>query len=184
MQVRAIPQHPPMRTALLIIDMQVGAAEWQSPPFYGLDALVGRLKGVIAKAREKAVPVFYAQHHNPEGFAAYGSRAWELIPEIGPRAGDVVVPKTTPDVFLNTPLHEQLQRLGIGRLVVGGIQTADCIDTTCRRAFSLGYQVVLLADGHTTFDSPVLAAPQIIAHHNYVIGTWFGTLVESEQCGF
>jgi nicotinamidase-related amidase len=173
-----------MPTALLIIDMQAGAAQWNTPPFYQMNELVGRLQRVIAQAREKAVPVFYAQHYNPEGFAAYGSPEWELIPEIGPREGDVVIHKMTPDVFLGTTLHEQLQSLGIERLVIGGIQTADCVDTTCRRAFSLGYQVVLLADGHTTFDSPVLKAPQIIAHHNYVIGTWFGKLVESAQFEF
>jgi nicotinamidase-related amidase len=173
-----------MPTALLIIDMQVGAAQWKNPPFYRMDELIKRLKSVIARAREKSVPVFYAQHHNPAGFAAYGSPEWELIPEIGPREGDAVIHKTTPDVFLNTTLHEQLQSLDIERLVIGGIQTADCVDTTCRRAFSLGYQVILLADGHTCFDSPVLKAEQIIAHHNYTIGNWFGKLAESGQFEF
>ena len=173
-----------MSTALLIIDMQVGAAQWKTPPFYQMNELVGRLKRVIDKAREKGVPVFYAQHHNPAGFATYNSPEWELIPEIRPREGDMIIHKTTPDVFLGTTLHEQLQSLGIERLVISGIQTADCVDTTCRRAFSLGYRVVLLSDGHTTFDSPVLTAPQIIAHHNYTIGNWFGELAESGQFVF
>lgn len=173
-----------MHTALLIIDMQVGAAQWKTPPFYRMDELIGRLKTVIGKAREKAVPVYYAQHHNPAGFATYGSPEWQLIPEVGPQAGDVVIHKSTPDVFLNTTLHEQLQGRGIEHLVIGGIQTADCIDTSCRRAFSLGYKVILLEDGHTTFDSPVLTAGQIIAHHNQVIGTWFGTLAEADKIEF
>ncbi len=66
-------------------------------------------------------------------FPAYGSPDWQLITETGPQVGEVVIHKSTPDVFLNTSLHEQLQAGGTERLVIGGIQTAGCVDTTCRR---------------------------------------------------
>jgi nicotinamidase-related amidase len=172
------------KNALLIIDMQVGAAQMQNPAFYQMDELVKRLYKIINKAREKAIPVYYAQHHNPNGFPAFGSDEWKLIPELEPQKGDTVIHKTTPDVFLNTTLHELLQENGIEQLVIGGIQTADCIDTTCRRAYSLGYEVILLEDGHTTFDTAFLKAEQIIAHHNQIIGNWFGRLVKSEDMEF
>ncbi len=172
------------KSALLIIDMQVGAAQMKNPAFYRMDELIRRLKGVIDKAREKGIPLFYAQHHNPNGFPAYGSNEWQLIPEIGPQKGDMVIHKSTPDVFLNTTLHEQLQSAKIEQLVIGGIQTADCVDTTCRRAYSLGYEVILLKDGHTTFDTPTLKAEQVIAHHNQIIQNWFGKLIESEKVEF
>jgi nicotinamidase-related amidase len=47
--------------------------------------------------------------------------------------------------------------------------TQYCIDTTVRRAVSLGYDVILAADGHTTADSQVLPFEQIVAHHNSVL---------------
>lgn len=172
------------KSALLIIDMQVGAAQMRNPVFHKMDELIKRLNGVVNKAREKDIPVFYAQHHNPTGFPAYGSREWELIPEIGWQTSDSIIHKSTPDVFLNTTLHEQLQKDKIERLIIGGIQTADCVDTTCRRAYSLGYEVILLKDGHTTFDTPALKAEQIIAHHNQIIENWFGSVKESKEVEF
>ena len=168
-------------SALLIIDMQVGAAQINHPKFYLMDELIVRLEQVIERARNKELPIFYAQHHNLNGFPSYGSKEWQLIPEIGPKYQDIIIHKSSPDVFLNTNLHEKLQERKVERLIIAGIQTADCIDTTCRRAFSLGYKVTLIKDGHTTFDSQHLKAEQIIAHHNQIIEKWFGEVVEADK---
>ncbi len=54
-----------------------------------MDDLIGRLKRLIQKAPTAGVPVFYAQHHNPNGFPAYGSPDWQLITETGPQVGEV-----------------------------------------------------------------------------------------------
>jgi nicotinamidase-related amidase len=172
------------KAALLVIDMQAGALQLTNPEFYRLDEVIERLEKLIGKAREKGTLICYAQHHNPDGFPSFGSSEWEVISRLGPKSQDVVVYKTTPDVFLNTTLHEQLQQSNIEQLVVAGIQTADCIDTTCRRAFSLGYDVILVKDGHTTFDTQNLKAEQIIAHHNQIIENWFGKVIESENVEF
>ncbi|MFD3003657.1 cysteine hydrolase family protein [Pontibacter toksunensis] len=172
------------KAALLVIDMQVGALQLSNPRFHALDGVIERLEKLIGRGRDKGVLICYAQHHNPDGFPTYGSSEWEIIPQIGPESQDIVVQKTTPDVFLNTALHEQLQEKNIGKLIIAGIQTADCIDTSCRRAFSLGYEVVLVKDGHTTFDSQNLRAEQIIAHHNQIMANWFGQVIESEKVVF
>ena len=58
---------------------------------------------------------------------------------------------------------------GIDDLTIAGLQSEYCIDTACRVAQSLGYRVTLVADGHSTFDTPELSAAQIIAHHNKVL---------------
>lgn len=172
------------RTALLIIDMQLGALLMENPPFFQIGELTARIKKLIDKARQHHVPIIYAQHHHPNGFPAYGSNEWKIIPEIEPRAEDLVIHKSTADVFLNTSLHVALQSRGISSLVICGIQTAECVDTACRRAFSLGYKVTLVKNGHTTFDSPILKASQAIDHHNSLIGTWFGKLSEAEEILF
>ena len=54
----------------------------------------------------------------------------------------------------------------IDGLVVGGCMTQFCIDTTCRRAVSLGFDVSLVSDGHMTTDTSRLHFPDVIAHHN------------------
>ena len=77
--------------------------------------------------------------------------------------------KTQRDSFYNTNLKEILDGLGIKKLIVAGMQTEFCVDTTCRIAYSSGYELTLVKDAHTTFDSPVLPAEQIISHHNGVL---------------
>ncbi|MNW18398.1 Isochorismatase family protein [compost metagenome] len=55
-------------------------------------------------------------------------------------------------------------------MIVCGAQSDFCVDTTVRRALALGYEVVLVADAHSTLDNGVLVAAQIIAHHNTTLG--------------
>lgn len=164
--------------------MQVGAVEMIEPKFYAMNTVISNLEKLISKARFKGIPIYYAQHHNPNGFPKYGSAEWELIPQIAPKNGDRIIHKTTPDIFLKTSLNQQLEEQEIERVVIGGIQSADCVDTSCRRAYSLGYDVVLIKDGHTTFDSQILNAEQIIAHHNQVIENWFGKVMVSDLIEF
>jgi len=62
--------------------------------------------------------------------------------------------------------HLSRQAGGIGHVLITGAQTEYCVDATVRRAASLGYDVTLAADGHTTSASRVLSRDQIVAHHN------------------
>ena len=68
--------------------------------------------------------------------------------------------------FVGTELERELESRDIGHLVVTGAQTEYCVDATVRRAASLGYDVTLVTDGHTTSASRLLSREQIIAHHN------------------
>jgi nicotinamidase-related amidase len=94
--------------------------------------------------------------------------------------GDIVVHKTTADSFHRTELNELLKSRGVSELVVGGIQTDFCVDTSIRRALALGYEVVLISNGHTTLANAVLSPEQIIAHHNITLSsiTSFGPKVQ------
>lgn len=76
------------------------------------------------------------------------------------------VRKTTPDSFHRTVLGELLAQHAITELVICGMHTEFCVDTTTRRALALGYPVVLVADGHTSAGNVHLSALQVIAHHN------------------
>ena len=65
-----------------------------------------------------------------------------------------------------------IARQGIDHVIISGMQTQYCVDTTTRRAFSEGYKVTLVSDAHSTFDTEVLRAEDIVKHHNVVFGAF------------
>ena len=168
-------------TALLIIDVQMGMFD-ESGPVYNGENLLQTLSSLIGKARQAHVPVVYVQH-NDEEFVE-GGPAWPIHPSIAPIAGDVVVQKRTPDSFHETNLGDVLEKMGIRKLVVGGLQTEYCVDTTCRRAYSLGYDVTLVEDGHSTWDNKYITAQQVIAHHNNTLNGWAVRLKSADNVQF
>lgn len=162
-----------MNTALLIIDVQnailagKGTPERQPVLEAALEEVVGRLCELQRKARLAGVPVVVIQHDGPQGHRlAVGSDGWAVCPELAPQPGDFLVRKTSSDSFHETELAERLGQLGISHLVVGGCMTQFCVDTTVRRAVSLGFDVTLVGDGHATADSANLSHTDIVAHHN------------------
>jgi nicotinamidase-related amidase len=171
-------------TALLVIDVQVCNFE-ESAPVHEGDALLSKISNRIGRARAAGAPVFYVQHCGPDGaIDEPGTPGWEIHPAVAPVAGDVVVQKRHPDSFQDTSLQQELASRDIERLVITGIQTGYCVDTTCRRAYSLGYDVTLVRDAHSTWDTDHLTAAQIIAHHNDVLGGWFAELREASEVEF
>ncbi len=165
-----------MPSALLIIDVQKailrGKGTKQRQPVIdaALDLVVNRLAEMQRKARAHNVPVILVQHDgDTDHRLAKGKDGWQIRGEVKPAAGDVLVHKTASDAFFETDLKERLKERRVGHLIVGGCMTQFCVDTTCRRAVSLGYDVTLLADGHMTADMGDLTFDQIIAHHNQVL---------------
>lgn len=172
------------KTALLIIDVQNCMFDPASP-VYNSAVLLERLQTLIDRARASRTPVIYVQHNGPAGAPhAPGEPGWALHPAIAPRPDETIVQKTTPDSFYQTTLKEELSRRGIEQLVLAGIQTDYCVDTTCRRAASEGYNVTLVSDAHSTWGDSGLRAEQIIAHHNQVLGNWFAKLATTESVQF
>ena len=146
------------------------------------DELLATISGLIIRAREAGVPVIYVQHCGAKGHPLEeGTRPWALHPKIGPQKQDTIVRKRFCDSFHQTDLHELLQSKSITKLVVAGIQSEFCVDTACRRAFSLGYEVILVKDGHSTWDTDVLKATQIVTHHNLTLSSSFVKVAMSDS---
>ncbi|WP_105616118.1 cysteine hydrolase family protein [Vallitalea okinawensis] len=171
-------------SALVIIDVQVGIFNIANYPIYNEKELLENIKKLIMEAREKEIPIIYVQHHHDEGgILQYGSEVWQVHQDIKPKEGDIIVHKNKPDSFQDTTLKDELEQRNISHLIMTGLQTEYCVDTTCRRAFSLGYDVSLVKDGHSTIDS-TLKASQIIEHHNKVLGDWFADVKLTEEIKF
>jgi nicotinamidase-related amidase len=161
-------------TALLIMNPQVGLMAGRTPAYQSSEVLE-RIRHLLASARASDTLVIYIQHDGDHGSLLEAhSPGWQIHPALAPKAEDCIIYKRLPDAFYGTPLHTDLLALQIKHLVVVGYKTECCIDTTSRRATSLGYDVTLVRDAHTTMDTPVLTAAQIIAHHNYILDQ-FGT---------
>src|SRR3954451_17478684 len=116
------------------------------------------------------MPIIFVQHDGPAGDRLEtGTPGWDICDDLGRAAEDIVVRKTACDSFHETKLQDVLSGRGIRHLVVGGLMTQYCIDTPCRRAVSLGYDVTLVSDAHTTCDSKTLTVEQIVDHHNALL---------------
>jgi nicotinamidase-related amidase len=167
-----------MTTALIVIDVQRGMFGERRP--HRGEEVLGRIAGLLASARVARVPVIHIQHCGPPGHPLEpGTPGWEHHPAVAPIAGETVVQKHTSSAFHGTGLQQRLQAIGADRLVMAGMQTEMCVESTCRAAVALDYRVVLADDAHTTYDTEVLPAAQIVAHHNRTWGRAFATLAHA-----
>ncbi len=156
-----LPNRP--NSALLVIDVQTKVVAGS----HDRDAVVGKIAGLVDKARAHRVPVVWVQHiseHLPKG-----SEAGKIVPELAPAAGETLIEKFYGDAFEATELEALLAGLGVGRLIVTGAQTDACIRSTLHGGLVRGYDVTLVTDAHTTEDLSAYGAPtpdKVIAHTN------------------
>jgi nicotinamidase-related amidase len=173
-----------MASALLVIDVQEGMA-----PLTAHDgaAVVARIGALLERARQAGTKVVYIQHDGsaePGHPLARGKPGHAIYHAIAPREGDPVVVKTHCSAFQDTDLDVRLKAMGVDQLVVCGMQTEYCVDTTVRAAFERGFKVTLVSDAHSTGNTPTLSAGDIIAHHNAVLGGNFATLKPTAEVVF
>jgi nicotinamidase-related amidase len=174
--------------AVLVVDMQQGLCVGPQAA-HDCAGTIARINTVTQRARAAGMPVIFIQHESRTGYLEYGSPDWQLAQGLRADAADLRVRKTTPDAFLRTGLHSLLQQRGVQQLVVCGMHSEFCVDTTTRKALALGYPVVLIADGHTSAGNEVLSGLQVIAHHNATLAniSSFGprvtTVLAGEFCG-
>ncbi|MFB6751986.1 cysteine hydrolase family protein [Streptomyces sp. NPDC056353] len=157
----------PPTAALLVIDMQNTTVAMA----HRAAETVAAIAGLSERARAAGVPVVTVRQRDED--MVHGTEGWQVVPELAPREGEPVVDKTTPDSFLGTGLDETLRALGVTEVIVTGFATEVCVDTTARQALSRGYDLVVVADGHTTSvrteeDVDLVPADRSIAQANAV----------------
>lgn len=156
------------RTALLVVDVQRGAFDGElCPAIAGADRLLANVSSLIDTARASNVPVVFIQHSGAVGEVfEEGADRWEIHPRIRPAEGEVVVAKRASSAFGNTALHDVLRFLGIGTLLVCGLQSEHCVSNTARSALDLGYDVTIVQDAHSTWPDGGWTAKQLVDGQN------------------
>jgi nicotinamidase-related amidase len=150
-------------TALLVIDVQNGVVAGA----HERDTVVANVGTLVEMARQEQIPVVWVQHSDDQ--LERGSEAWRIVPELSPDDAEPLVEKHYGDSFEDTDLETVLSGLGVGRLVVAGAQTDECVRSTLHGAFVRGYDATLVSDAHTTEDLTAFGAPppdKVIAHTN------------------
>jgi len=98
-----------------------------------------------------------------------------IIPELAPAPGEIVIDKPGKGAFYATPLGETLKKLGIGHLVVGGVTTEVCVQTTLREANDRGYECVLAEDATESYFPEFKAATLAMVRAQGAIVGWTAT---------
>jgi nicotinamidase-related amidase len=171
--------------ALVVIDVQLGM--FQIPDFrlHDGEGTVERIAGLVARARGAGVAVFFVQHDGgPDHPFHPGKPGFAFHAKLTPEAGDDVTVKHRGSAFNGTDLDAKLRAAGIDTLVVCGMQSEYCVDSAVRGAVERSYRVVLVADGHTTGDSRILKAEDIVAHENETLGGSYAQIVPAHAVFF
>ncbi|ACO78560.1 Isochorismatase hydrolase protein [Azotobacter vinelandii CA] len=150
---------------LLVIDAQ---EEYRSGILRlpGLESAIVEIAGLLAAARAAGTPVVHVKHLGiPGGFLDPQGTRGQLIPEVAPQPGEIVVEKRLPNAFSGTDLHDRLQAIGRLDLIVCGFMTHSSISSTVRATKDYGYRCTLVDRACATRDLPspngTLSAEQV-----------------------
>jgi len=142
-----------MSTALLIIDIQNDYFPGGAMELAGSEAAGQQAAKLIEACRSKGLPVIHIQHISTRPGASFfvpGTPGVDIHASVLPRAGETVIQKNFPNSFRDTPLLQHLRDHQITRLVIAGMMTQMCIDTTVRAAADLGFACSLAHDACAT----------------------------------
>lgn len=149
----------------------------------------GQKAGQVLHAfRAKGLPVFHVQHLSVRPGSTFflpDTDGVRIHDSVKPLSSETVVQKNFPNSFRSTELLGKLQEQGIEQLVICGMMSHMCIDTTVRAAFDLGFSCILIQDACATkelsFGGRVLAAADVHAAFMAALGAVFATVVDADS---
>ncbi|TDC75501.1 isochorismatase family protein, partial [Actinomadura sp. 7K507] len=142
-----------MNRALLVIDVQESFRRRPNWPAVSAPDIGARAARLTAAARAAGDLVVWILHAEPGSGGVFDPALGDvrLMDGLEPAGGEPVLTKTSRNAFTTTALQRLLTERGIGELVVCGIQTEQCCETTARLAADLGYRVTFVTDATATF---------------------------------
>jgi ureidoacrylate peracid hydrolase len=187
----------PQHTALMIIDVQNdfchenGFKALKGSDVTKAQATIPVIEKIIDKARSLSVPIVfvYTTHSADSSSKAWLSRPQastksDLVREgtwgaefyrLSPQEGDIIIEKHSYCAFMKTNLEENLIRMGIKSLIIAGVATNLCVESTARNGFMLDYNITLVKDGCAGYFSDLEAATYTNIQNN------FGMVLESKE---
>lgn len=177
-----------MKTAFIVIDMQNDYFPGGNMEVEGSGAASLKARRVLDHFRDEALPLVHIQHLSVRPGATFflpGTRGLEIHENVRVLPGEAVFRKNYPNAFRDTLLLEHLRQAGVTRLVICGMMTHMCIDSTVRAAFDLGFACVLLTDACATrglsFDGSQVSAAQVHAAFIAALGSVFAKAMTVED---
>lgn len=170
----------PQQSALVVIDMQRYFLNEQSPAYLpGAQAIIPKIKILAGEYRRHRLPMILTQHINNQENAKRLLSWWddvitqdnslsEIIPDF--LYPDIpILRKTQYDAFYETPLESLLKERSVTQLVITGVMTHLCCETTARAAFVRGFDVFFTIDGTATQNEEFHRSTLLNLSHGFAI---------------
>ncbi|MEO5688314.1 MAG: isochorismatase family protein [Burkholderiaceae bacterium] len=179
-----------MQTALLMIDVQ---ESFPQRPYWsqsGADVFLKHVNALIAGAQSCGIPIVRVFHTDgpqaPENPFAHGSEYVRPLTGLAPFEAALTIEKHRHSALVGTPLGTWLVANGIRRVIVAGIRTEQCCETTTRHASDEGWEVDFVGDATLTFDmttpsGKTLSAAEIRERTETVLVNRFATLATVDE---
>jgi len=178
-----------MNPALLIVDIQNDYFAGGAMELVGSEEAARKAARVLQEFRRRGWSVIHVQHVSVQPGAKFflpNTSGVEIHGSVAPREGETVFQKHYPNCFRETPLLDHLRKHGIRQLVVVGMMTHMCVDTTVRAAFDLGMECTLIQDACATralsFGGVTVEAGQVQAAYLAALGTFAKLQAAEESC--
>jgi isochorismate hydrolase len=185
---KAMPVFDPVHAALLVLDMQLYFLDEGSHAFIpSAPAILPGINRLIRAFNRRKLPVFYTRHTNTSQDAGLMQIWWrdlidptnpqsQITPQLESSEG-VIIEKNQYDAFYDSALEEHLHWLGVRQVVITGVMTHLCCETTARSAFIRGFQPFFVVDGTATYNRYFHAATLVNLAHGFAALALMGDIL-------
>jgi len=158
------------KKVLLVVDVQTAMIDDQP---YNYENVIANIKQLLQVARASHTEVVYVRHDGGSGdIMEAGGDGWQIYHEIAPMDGEKIFEKNFNSAFKNTGLKEYLDSQNVTTIILVGLQSEYCIDTTCKCAFEYGYKLIMPEETNSTYDNEFMSGEELYRFYNYKI--WNG----------
>jgi len=168
----------PKKSALIVIDMQKYFCEESSHAFIPSSlAIIPKIKLLIENYKAENLPVIFTQHINTSKNSGMMGKWWGNIISSDSRISEIIsefnvedsylIKKSQYDAFYNTDLEGFLKKHDISQLVITGVMTNLCCETTARAAFVRGFETFLCVDSTATYNEALHSATMLNLAHGF-----------------
>jgi nicotinamidase-related amidase len=175
--------------ALLIIDVQNDYFPNGKLELDGSIKAVEKIRKMIDKFHTEKLPIIYIRHiakNKNATFFIEGTNGTEIYEEIKPEQDDIIIEKHYPNSFRETELKKICEAKGIDTLVIVGMMTHMCVDTTTRAAKDLGFDCILISDCCATKDlaykDQIIRAKDVQHSFLAALNGTFAQVIDSNDC--